>query len=312
MVREVSKNMEEFTKSPKFSTDNVFDIVVNTLIILILIISIYPLYFVVIASLSDPDVVNKGSALLYPIGGKGKILNFDGYRRVFNDRRIWTGYYNTIVYTVLGTLVGVIATTLSGYAISRQDLKGRGIITGILVFTMYFGGGLIPTYMVIDRLGLINTPLVMILLGSVSVYNIIIARSFFQNTISIELQEAAFIDGCGNGIFFLKIVLPLSKSIIAVLTLYYAVGHWNSFFNALIYLNNEKLYPLQLILRDILIASQMLVSDVTDMESIGDAQRIAESVKYAVIIVSTLPVLVMYPYLQKYFVKGVMIGSIKG
>ncbi|HOJ10312.1 MAG TPA: carbohydrate ABC transporter permease [Clostridiales bacterium] len=296
----------------KHSSDGIFDFAVNLLLILILIITVYPLYFIVIASLSDPDAVNTGSMLLYPIGGKDRLLNFEGYIRVFMDNRIWRGYYNTIIYTFFGTLLGVTATILAGYSLSRKDLVGKGPITGIFVFTMYFGGGLIPTYMVVDKLHLINTPLVMIILGSISVYNIIIAKSFFQNTMSVELQEAAFIDGCGNGIFFLKIVVPLSKSIISVLTLYYAVGHWNSFFSALIYLNNEKLYPLQLILRDILIASQMLVSDTTDIESIGDAQRIAESLKYAVIIVSTLPVLIMYPFLQRYFIKGVMIGSVKG
>ena len=189
---------------------------------------------------------------------------------------------------------------------------GRGVITGLFVFTMYFSGGLIPTYMAVKNYHMTNTSAVMIILGAVSVYNIIIAKSFFQSTIGIELQEAAFIDGCGNGRFFALIVLPLSKSILAVLTLYYAVGYWNSFFNGLIYLNDEKLYPLQLVLRDILVASQMLAADVTDIESIGDAQRIAESLKYGVIIVSTLPVLILYPFLQKYFVKGVMIGSVKG
>ncbi|NMA83532.1 MAG: carbohydrate ABC transporter permease [Epulopiscium sp.] len=293
-------------------SDTLFDFIVNLILIIILLVALYPLYFVVIASFSDPDAVNSGAMLLYPINKESGLINFQGYIRVFKDHRIWLGYYNTILYTFFGTLIGLLATTLAGYSLSRKDLVGKNLITAIFVFTMYFSGGLIPRYMVVDKLNLINTPFIMILLGSVSVYNIIIAKSFFQNTISSELQDAAFIDGCGNGLFFLKIVLPLSKSIVAVLALYYAVGHWNSFFTALIYLNNEKLYPLQLILRDILIASQMLVSDITDMESIGDAQRIAESLKYAVIIVSTLPVLIMYPFLQRYFVKGVMIGSVKG
>lgn len=294
------------------TADNVFDIAVNALVIVITLIVVYPLYFVVIASLSDPDAVNSGAMLFYPIAGKGKLLNVEGYQRVFQDARIWRGYGNTIYYTVFGTAIGLFATALAGYALSRRDLVGRGAITGLFVFTMYFSGGLIPTYMAVKNYHMTNTPAVMIILGAVSVYNIIIAKSFFQSTISIELQEAAFIDGCGNGRFFALIVLPLSKSILAVLTLYYAVGYWNSFFNGLIYLNDEKLYPLQLVLRDILVASQMLAADVTDMESIGDAQRIAESLKYGVIIVSTLPVLILYPFLQKYFVKGVMIGSVKG
>lgn len=296
---------------PNYS-DSIFDLVNNLLLIIILIVTLYPFYFVIIASLSEPDAVNSGSMLLYPIPGKEKFLNFEGYKRVFQDRRIWSGYFNTILYTGFGTLIGVTVTTLAGYSLSRKDLIGRGPITALFVFTMFFSGGLIPTYMVVDTLNLTNTRLIMIILGSVSVYNIVITKTFFQNTISDDLQSAAFIDGCGNGMFFFKIVVPISKSIIAVLALYYAVGYWNTYFNALIYLNKEKLYPLQLILRDILIASQMLVSDVTDMETIGEAQRIAESIKYAVIIVSTVPVLIMYPFLQQYFVKGIMIGSVKG
>ncbi|MDL2232715.1 carbohydrate ABC transporter permease [Ruminococcaceae bacterium OttesenSCG-928-L11] len=304
--------MDATVKIRASASDRVFDIVNNAILILIILICVYPLYFVVIASISDPDAVNTGAVLFLPRGGNGKLLNFEGYMRVFQDYRIWRGYGNTLFYTACGTLLGVVSTVLAGYSLSRSDLAGRGFITGMFVFTMYFSGGLIPTYLVIKNLNLTNTPWVMILYGSVSVYNIIIAKSFFQNSLSEELQDAAFIDGCGNGKYFAFIVVPLSKAIIAVLTLYYAVGHWNTYFNALIYLNDEKLYPLQLILRDILIASQMVVSNVTDMESIGEAQRIAASLKYAVIIVSTLPVLVMYPFLQRYFVKGVMIGAVKG
>jgi putative aldouronate transport system permease protein len=201
---------------------------------------------------------------------------------------------------------------MAGYAFSRKDLVGRKPLMLIYIFTMYFGGGLIPTYLVVKNLRLVNSPLVIIILGMVSVYNVIITRSYFESNIPNELLEAAFIDGCSNQMFFFKIALPLSQAITAVITLYYAVGQWNGFFNALIYLSDQKYFPLQLILRDILIRSQILQVDVTDLEAVALYQRIAETVKYGVIIVASVPVLILYPFLQRYFIKGVMIGSIKG
>ena len=289
------------------SSDKIFDVAVNTLLVIIIIIVTYPLYFIVIASLSDPDAVNAGTVLYKPIG-----LNLDGYMRILDDKRIWHGYGNTIFYTFGGTLLGVVSTLLAGYSLSRKDLLGRNYFMGFLVFTMYFNGGLIPTYLVVNSLHLVNTPWVMIILGSVTVYNIIITRTYFQSNITQELLEAAFIDGCSNGLFFLKIVLPVSKAITAVITLYIAVTHWNSFFHALIYLTDQKLYPLQLILRDILISSRMLQQSTTDLDSIAKQERIAESLKYGIIIAASLPMLIIYPFVQKYFVKGVMIGAIKG
>ncbi|MCL2832725.1 MAG: carbohydrate ABC transporter permease [Treponema sp.] len=287
--------------------DKLFDITVTVLLVVILLIVAYPLYFIIIASISGPDYVNTGKVMFYPID-----IGFEGYSRIFQTSRIWNGYRNTILYTVFGTVFSVIVTLMAGYSFSRKDLVGRRPLMLIYIFTMYFGGGLIPTYLVVKSLHLTNNPMVIIILGLVSVYNMIITRSFFESSIPNELLEAAFMDGCSNQRFFFQIVLPLSKAVTAVITLYYAVAQWNGFFTALIYLSDQKYFPLQLVLRDILIASQSLQADFTDIDSIGLQQRIAESVKYGVIVVASLPVLAIYPFIQRYFIKGVMIGSIKG
>ncbi|NMA83551.1 MAG: carbohydrate ABC transporter permease [Epulopiscium sp.] len=287
--------------------DKVFDVVVTTLFIILMLLVLYPLYFIVIASVSNPDLVSSGEVLFIPKG-----INFDAYKYILKDQRIWQGYYNTILYTFFGTIFALFLTIPSGYALSRPDLKGKKYIMGYMIFTMYFGGGLIPTYLVIKSLGLIDTPYVLMVLGSFSVFNLIITRTYFEATIPLELQEAAEIDGCSIPRFFLSIVLPLSKSIVAIMLLYYAVGHWNSFFNGMMYVNTQSLYPLQVILRDILISGQNVQADTTDIEYILEMERIARTIKYGVIIVSTLPVLVLYPFVQKHFVKGVMIGSVKG
>ena len=295
----------------KFSSqskqDKIFDVIVTTISILLLAIVVYPLYFVVIASISNPDLVGNGEVLFLP-----KEITFEAYKYVFEDKRIWTGYYNTVRYTVFGTLFALFLTIPAGYALSRKDFIGREVIMKLMVFTMYFGGGLIPTYLVIKNLGLIDTSFVLMILGSFSVFNLIITRTFFMSTIPLELQEAAEIDGCSIPRFFVSIVLPLSKSIIAIMLLYYAVGHWNSFFTGMMYVKSSHLYPLQVILRDILISGQNLLTEGADMEYVLEMQRISRTIKYGVIIVSTLPVLVMYPFVQKHFVKGVMIGSVKG
>lgn len=285
-----------------------FDTVTTFLLLLCCLMVLYPLYFVAIASISDPVAVTNGKALLHPVG-----VNFKSYQLIFSDSRIWSGYGNTIRYTLFGTLFGLALTIPAGYALSRREFAGRAAILKIMVFTMYFQGGLIPTYLVIQKLKLINTPYVLMIMGSFTVFNLIIARTFFESTIPVELQEAAEIDGCTTFRFFFSIVLPLSKSIVAVVALYYAVGHWNSFFNALIYVSEQRLYPLQLILRDILVSSQSLIADgMSDPETIREMETIALSIKYGIIIVASVPVLLLYPFLQKYFVKGVMIGSIKG
>lgn len=297
--------MKSKMRKPGF--DSVFDFVVVCLLLLVFLIVAYPLYFIIIASISNPDYVNTGKVLLYPAD-----IGFEGYSRILATSRIWDGYRNTILYTVFGTALAVVVTLMAAYAFSRKDLIGRKPLMLCYIFTMYFGGGLIPTYLVVKNLHLTNNPLVIVILGALSVYNMIIARSYFETSIPHELLEAAFLDGCSNQTFFFRIVLPLSKSITAVIALYYAVGQWNGFFNALIYLSDQKYFPLQIILRDILIKSQTLQQDFVELEDLGLQQRIAESVKYGVIVVASVPVLIVYPFLQRYFIKGVMIGSIKG
>ncbi len=287
--------------------DAVFDGISTLLLVLALLVVLYPLYFVFIASISDATSISTGQVILLP-----KNLSFVGYKRILQDTRIWSGYRNSILYTLGTTALGVTTTVMAGYSFSRSDLAGRRVLMLLYVFTMYFSGGLIPTYLVVKQLGLMGSPWVVILLGSVSVYNIIIARSFFSGNIPPELFEAASIDGCGNGRFFMNIVVPLSKSIVAVLALYYAVAQWNGYFNALVYLNRQEQYPLQLILREILISSQMVQADISDLDAIQEMQRIAATVKYGVIVVASVPMLLIYPFVQKYFVKGVMIGSVKG
>ncbi|MEK3723964.1 carbohydrate ABC transporter permease [Paenibacillus sp. FSL H8-0034] len=287
--------------------DRWFDTINLGILSLILIIVLYPLIYVVSASLSNPTLVLQGQVWLWP-----KELSFEAYKRVFQNADIMIGYRNTILYTVVGTCVNIVMTTAGAYPLSRRDFYGRNVIMAFFVFTMFFSGGIIPTYLVVKSLGIINTFWVMILPGAVSVFNLIIMRTFFQNTIPLELQESAFMDGSTNIRILVSIVLPLSMPIIAVLILYYAVGHWNAFFNALIYLSDRKQYPLQLFLRELLIQNQMEEMMSGDTQSMVEQQNLAEGLKYAIIVVSSLPVLILYPALQKYFEKGIMIGAIKG
>jgi putative aldouronate transport system permease protein len=287
--------------------DKIFDMMNIVLVAIILVLVVYPLYFIIIASISDPNLIYSGKVLFLP-----KEITFDGYERIFQDPKIWTGYKNSIIYTVVGTLVNVTVTLMAAYALSRKDLYGRNVLMFIFLFTMFFSGGLIPTYLVVKNLGLLNTMWAMILPKAVAIWNLIVAKSFFESTIPNELLESAKIDGCSNTKFFTKIVLPLSKPIVAVMVLFYAVGHWNSYFDALIYLNNENLYPLQLILRNILIQNEASTQMIRDVESLAAQQKISELIKYGVIIVASIPLLIIYPFVQKYFVKGVMIGGIKG
>ncbi len=291
--------------------DKVFMTVLHVVLAFVLIVVIYPLLFVLFASMSDPQYVNSGALLLYPKG-----FNLLGYQQVFRDQRILIGYGNTIYYTVFGTILAVAVNMMGGYALSRDDLPGRGIVMALFVFTMYFGGGMIPFYLIVRNLHLTNTRTILVLLGGTSVYNMIIARSFFISTIPRELQEAAEIDGCGTGRFFFSIVMPLSKAITAVIVLYCAVGQWNAYFNALIFISDRDKFPLQIFLREILLTAKTYESaDVLSTLSGDDLarmQRMSEVTKYGVIVVSTLPIIALYPFLQKYFVKGVMIGSLKG
>jgi len=297
------------TKMKKAWDDRLFDIIANALLIILVVIVAYPVYFVLVASVTDPTYVNNGSILLYPKG-----FTLLGYQKVFQDARIWIGYGNTLLYTICGTVLGVMATTMAGYALSRKDLPFSGIIMKLFVFTMYFSGGMIPFYLVMKRMGMLNSRIALIVLGSVSAYNIIVTRSFMASNIPEELLDAATIDGCGNGTFFFKIVLPLSKAIMAVMVMYIAVTHWNAYFNAMILLTDKNKYPLQLYLREILLTAAAASGNASELdpEAAIMLETMVQVIKYGVIVVSTLPIICVYPFVQKYFVKGVMIGSVKG
>lgn len=293
-------------------TDRIFDAIVLVLMTLLMLVVLYPLIYIVSASVSDPDMVNQGKIWLYPVG-----FTLEGYYRVFQDAEILLGYRNTIFYTVVGTLLNLALTLTAAFSLSKKDLAGRNVIMFFIAFTMYFSGGMIPSYLLMKNLGLINSWLVLIVSSGISTYNLIISRTFFQNGVPQDIEEAAFIDGCSPVRAFVSIVLPLSKALIGVMALYYGVSHWNSYFSALIYVTDRSKIPLQLVLREILIEQQM---KATMMQAGGfvdelllDAQvRLASLVRFSVIIVSSLPVLIVYPFLQKYFNQGVMIGSIKG
>ena len=286
-------------------SDRILDICIYVFLGIWVITCIYPVYFVIVASVSNATAVNSGRLLLWPNG-----FHTSGYQYVLSDSRILTGYLNTFIYTIGGTLLGLVGTIPAGYALSRKDLPFRGFLMGLFVFTMYFSGGLIPTYLVVRTLGLVNTKAIILILGSVTAYNVILVRTFFQNTIPQELQEAAFIDGCGNLRFFFSFALPLSSAITAVIALYLAVSYWNGYFNALIYLTDRNKMPLQIFLREILLSQAS--ADIADGDLASDYKRMVQVIKYAVIVIATLPIMCLYPFLQKYFVKGVMIGSVKG
>ncbi|MBJ9991071.1 carbohydrate ABC transporter permease [Paenibacillus sp. S28] len=287
--------------------DRIFNVINYVILILVTLVVLYPLVFVLSASLSDPQTVLRGEMLLWPKG-----INLNSYEKIFQNKDIISGFTNTLIYTTLGTAINLVMTILAAYPLSRRDFVGRNGIMALLVFTMFFSGGLIPTYLLIKNLGMLNTLWVMIIPNAVSIWNIIIMRTFFQQSIPHELQEAATIDGCSNIQILTRIMLPLSMPIIAVTILFYAVGHWNAFFNALLYLTDKDKFPLQLVLREILIQGQ--TNDMVKMstESAIKQQREVEGIKYAVLVVANIPVLVLYPFLQRYFVKGVMIGAIKG
>ncbi|GIP53205.1 MULTISPECIES: carbohydrate ABC transporter permease [Paenibacillus] len=295
---------EAIVKGP--SDERWFDVLVYFIAAVIIIIVLYPLVFVVSASFSDPARVLNGEVWLLPKG-----ITLDAYNNILHNDKIWIGYRNSIFYTVVGTLINITMTLLAAYPLSRPDLPGRKGLMLIITLTMFFSGGLIPSYLLVKNLGMVDTMWALIIPGAISTYNLIVMRTYFQSSIPWELQEAAHIDGCSNWRLLISIILPLSKPILAVMVLFYAVGHWNSFFNALIYIRTEDLYPLQLVLREILMISQ---SAGVDGGNVGMEEKIllSESIKYAVIIVSSLPVLIMYPFVQRHFVKGVMIGSIKG
>lgn len=288
--------------------DKVVYFVNYVLLGLLLITILYPLVYIVSASFSSGDALMSGKVRLLPVD-----LTLLSYKTVFEYDAIWTGFVNSVIYTVAGTLVSIVLTLLAAYPLSREDFQGKKVFSSIFLFTMMFSGGLIPSYMLIKNLGLMNTMWAIILPGAVSAYNVIVARTFFNQSIPKELLEASQMDGCSDFRFFSRIVLPLSKPIIAVLCLWVAVALWNGYFNPLLYINDEGKYPLQLVLRRILLMSQVNFANANiDPARVAENRYLSEMLKYATIIISSLPLMIVYPFVQKYFVKGVMIGSVKG
>ena len=295
-------------------SDKAFTVINYTLLVIITLIILYPLYFTVIASISEPYDVVSGNVVLRPKG-----FTLDSYRQIFQNEEIWVGFRNSVAYTVFGTLMSLVLTIPAAYALSKKNLWGRGLITTYFVIIMYFSGGLLPTYLVVRDLGLLNQPYTLIIIGSFSVYNMVVARTYYQSSIPESLYEAAEIDGCSGFGQFFRIAVPLSKPIIAVIALYYAVGRWNDFYNSLVYITNSDYYSLQQVLRNILLESQNALAAI-DGNTMSSEEMVyfmrraymAEAMKYAIIFVSSLPMLLIYPLVQKHFVKGVMIGSVKG
>jgi multiple sugar transport system permease protein/putative aldouronate transport system permease protein len=288
-------------------TDRIFNLINYLVLFLFFIVVLYPLVYIVSASFSSSGAVISGRVWLWPVEPTTA-----GYHAVFKHRLIWSSFLNSLYYTSVGTFVNVIMTVLAAYPLARKDFFGKNWFMMLFVFTTLFSGGLIPTYLLVKDLDLLNTRWALILPGALAVWNVIITRTYFQATIPDELLEAAQMDGCSDFKFVWRIVLPLSGPIIAVISLFYAVGHWNTYFNALIYLKNQSLYPLQLILRDILVQNEVDPAMMGDVEDAAAKADLRELLKYSLIVVSSLPMLLIYPFVQKYFVKGVMIGSLKG
>jgi putative aldouronate transport system permease protein len=292
----------------KSKSDNIVIIIIYSILTLCTIITLYPLVYVFSSSFSSTRAVIFGKVWLFPVEP-----NILGYKTLLKDPLIMTGYMNSIFYTVVGTVLNIVMTIIGGYPLSRKDFKGRSIIIKYFTFTMFFSGGMIPSYLLIQKLNLINSRWVLIIPGAMSVWNVIITRTFFQVTIPEELFEVAKIDGCSDIKFITRIVLPLSGAIISVMTLFYAVGHWNSYFSALLYLRDQRKYPLQLILRNILILSKISAEmKYIDVRTEERVQGLEDLLKYSLIVFASAPVFIIYPFVQKFFVKGLMIGSIKG
>ena len=287
--------------------DKLFYSISYAFVILLTLIVLYPLIFIVSASFSSANAVSSGRVVLFPV--EPSIM---GYQRVFENERVWTGYANTILYTGLGTLINVFMTLICAYPLARKKLPHKGFFTFLFTFTMLFSGGMIPSYLVMRDLKILNTVWVMVLPGAIGISQMIVTRTFLRSTIPDELLEATQIDGCNDFRFFTMFVLPLSKAVIAVIAMQYAIGHWNSYFNAMSYLSDSSKYPLQIFVREILIMNDIDTSDIVDEELAIAMQGMADLLKYALIVVATAPILCIYPFVQKYFVKGVMMGSLKG
>ena len=297
------------TKRPRLSrsdlSDKIFYLFIYVFLGFLALVILYPLYFIIIASISDPDAVLGGDVILFPVG-----ITLSGFEAILHRSDVWLGYLNTIIYTALTVVLSLVVTVPAGWALSRKQLLGKKFFMIYFIIPMFFGGGLIPFYNVMSQLNLINTPWAVILPSILSVWNLFMTRTFFESSIPDGLVEAARIDGASEFRIFFSLVLPLSKAILAVMALYYAVGQWNSYFNAMIFLQDENLYPLQLILREILIASETTTGG--SGETILEQYRLANQIKYVSVIVSSAPVIMLYPFVQKYFAQGAMIGSLKG
>ncbi|MEF7441982.1 carbohydrate ABC transporter permease [Paenibacillus lautus] len=287
--------------------DRIFDVFVYAVLCAGFIIVAYPLLYVLSSSFSDPQAVVSGKVWHFPVKP-----TLEGYAAVFKNSQIVTGFMNSLFYMIVGTTLNIVMTVLAAYPLSRKELQGRSVITLYFVITMFISGGLIPSYLLVKNLGLLDSRWALIIPAAMSVWNVIITRTFFQATIPQELYEAAQLDGAGDFRFLVSIAIKLSAPIIAVMALYYGVGHWNTYFNALIYLKSPDLFPLQIILRSILVVNNIDPTMVVDFEALQRKQGLADVLKYSVIVVASVPVLLIYPFVQKYFVKGVMIGSIKG
>ena len=289
--------------------DRVMDTVINIIMALLFLVVLYPLVYVVSSSFSSGDAVFNGKVILWPVD-----FSTFGYEIVLKFPKVWVGYKNTIINTVLGTIMNVFTTTLVAYPLSRKEFQGKGFYMFIFMFTMWFGGGLVPTYILMSDLGLINNRLAVMLTGLVSISNMVVMRSFFRSSIPGDLHDAARVDGISDIGYLIKIVLPLSKAIFSVVTLYYAVAHWNAYFSAMIYLRDPSMMTLQQVLKDLLAQANPSLDDVSDVsaEDLANMQYAADLMKYSLIVISSAPILCAYPFVQKYFEKGVMIGSVKG
>ena len=302
-----SKQIRKLIKVRTSTEDKILYTITNISLCALLVIVAYPLIFVVSSSFSSGRAVSSGRVVLWPVEP-----SLEGYITAFSYGAVMTGYRNTIIYTVVGTLLNVAMTLIAAYPLSRRNFHARKFYMTLFIITMFFSGGLIPSYILIVQLGLINTIWALVLPGAISTYNMIITRTFFLNTIPTDMIDAAQIDGCSDFMFFFIILLPLSKAIIAVITLFYGVGHWNAWFSAMLYLRNADMRPLQLVLRDILIAVSIDTSQIQDPEILERLTFLADLMRYALIVIATLPVIMVYPFIQRFFIKGVMIGSLKG
>jgi putative aldouronate transport system permease protein len=287
----------------KTATSGIFDTFNIFLLSLLALITLYPFLYVLFASFSDPVLLYGSSKIvLWPRG-----FNLSCYSIVFKNPMVWIGYKNTLIYTVVGTVINMVFTMFGAYALSRKYLPGRTIIMKMVIFTMFFSGGMIPSYLLVMHLGMIDTVWAMVLPGAINAMNLIIMRTNFLS-IPAEMEESAKMDGANDFVILFNVILPLARPVIAVILLFYVVRHWNSYFDALIYLQKRENYPLQIVLRDILVKNDIqMIVDVRD-----DRDALSENIRYSLIMVASLPILFLYPFLQKYFIKGVMIGSIKG